>query len=300
MLDSLGSTLTKSTIESFFSRFGKNPDDGEISIDQAVQCLEAELGRPDSEKKSIDVGDSQDTSISATPLLLASGPKGEKIDLDNLDFSGPSHISTDPNGDSKLLSLPYQTEGMQRPLVDVAAGMDGTVSGSDAEGESLSGTAFSSTEKVKKSRFGRVRRIGKSKKESNGDSSPLNDSVERVINVKNCPLCHRARLNDKAEMDIITHLAICASQDWHQVDKIMVGNFVTASQAQRKWYTKVIGKLSAGDYRLGAVSNGECFQFDASIIGSEFGKHHRTKPTYRTTRGRKNASLCSTWNPPIV
>jgi phosphatidylserine decarboxylase len=32
-------------------------------------------------------------------------------------------------------------------------------------------------------------------------------------------------MNDKAEMDIITHLAICASQD----DRIMVGNFVTAS-----------------------------------------------------------------------
>lgn len=34
----------------------------------------------------------------------------------------------------------------------------------------------------------------------------------------------------------------------------MVGNFVTASQAQRKWYTKIIGKVSSGDYRLGANS----------------------------------------------
>ncbi|TFY79037.1 hypothetical protein EWM64_g4977 [Hericium alpestre] len=34
----------------------------------------------------------------------------------------------------------------------------------------------------------------------------------------------------------------------------MVGNFVTASQAQRKWYTKVISKVSAGNYKLGANS----------------------------------------------
>lgn len=294
MLDSLGSTLTNSTIASFFTRFGKNPDEGEISIDQAVQCLEAELGRPDSEKKHIDVDESQDTSVSATPLLLASGPKGEHIDLDSLDFSGPAYISA---GTGKPLSPP--TEGMQRPLVEVAAGAD--AASSDAEGESSSGTAFSSAGKAKKTRFGGVRSMGKSKKESSGDSSPSDASVERVINVKSCPLCHRARLNDKAEMDIITHLAICASQDWHQVDKIMVGNFVTASQAQRKWYTKVIGKLSAGDYRLGAVSVIDLDHFATSIITiSEFRKYHRAKSTDGTTGGRENAGICSTWNPLIV
>jgi phosphatidylserine decarboxylase len=292
MLDSLGSTLTNSTMASFFTRFGKNPDEGEISIDQAVQCLEAELGRPDSEKKHIDVDESQDTSMSVTPLFLASGPKGEKIDLDSLDFSGPPHVSAGTNG-----ALPQATEGTQRPLVEVAASIDGTVSSSDAE-ESFSGSASSSVEK-KKSRFG-VGRIGKAKKEASGDSSPIADSVERVINVKNCPLCHRARLNDKGEMDIITHLAICASQDWHQVDKIMVGNFVTASQAQRKWYTKVIGKLSAGNYRLGAVSNCHFFRFAITEFFSEFRKHYRAKSPYRTTGGRKNAGLRSTWNSLIV
>lgn len=75
-----------------------------------------------------------------------------------------------------------------------------------------------------------------------------------MINVKTCPLCHRPRLNAKAEMDIVTHLAVCASQDWARVDRIMVGNFVTSSQAQRKWMAKLIGKVSNGAYRLGAVS----------------------------------------------
>ena len=64
---------------------------------------------------------------------------------------------------------------------------------------------------------------------------------------------HRAWMNE-AEVDIVTHLAVCASQDWARVDRIVVGNFVTASQAQRKWYTKVLNKVSTGDYRLGAVS----------------------------------------------
>ncbi|KAF7974479.1 hypothetical protein HWV62_12134 [Athelia sp. TMB] len=80
------------------------------------------------------------------------------------------------------------------------------------------------------------------------------EEMERVVNVKNCPLCHRPRLNKKAEVDIVTHLAVCASGDWAKIDRIVVGNFVTASQAQRKWYTKIISKVSSGDYRLGTNS----------------------------------------------
>ena len=58
---------------------------------------------------------------------------------------------------------------MQRPLIEVAAGTGRTVSSSDAEGELVS-SAASSGAKGKKSRFGGVRRIGKAKKESSGDS----------------------------------------------------------------------------------------------------------------------------------
>ena len=35
---------------------------------------------------------------------------------------------------------------------------------------------------------------------------------------------------------------------------VLMGGFVTASQAQRKWYSKVITKLSYGGYKLGANS----------------------------------------------
>jgi phosphatidylserine decarboxylase len=64
-----------------------------------------------------------------------------------------------------------------------------------------------------------------------------------VINV-NYPICHRALLNKKARMDIITHVAVCTSGD---VVKIVIGNFVTANQARRKWYAKVISEVSSGD-----------------------------------------------------
>lgn len=51
--------------------------------------------------------------------------------------------------------------------------------------------------------IGGGRRIGKAK-ESSSDSLLIHEPVDRIVNVKNWPLCHRALLNDKAEMDIIT------------------------------------------------------------------------------------------------
>lgn len=77
---------------------------------------------------------------------------------------------------------------------------------------------------------------------------------EHVVEIRECPICHQPRLNKKSDSDIITHVATCASQDWRQVNNIVMSGFVTSSQAQRKWYSKVITKISYGGYKLGANS----------------------------------------------
>ncbi|KAH0566521.1 hypothetical protein GP486_000062 [Trichoglossum hirsutum] len=77
---------------------------------------------------------------------------------------------------------------------------------------------------------------------------------EHVIEITECPICHQPRLNKRSETDIITHIATCASQDWRQVNNLVMAGFVTSSQAQRKWYSKVITKISYGGYKLGANS----------------------------------------------
>lgn len=77
---------------------------------------------------------------------------------------------------------------------------------------------------------------------------------EHVVEIRECPICHQPRLNKRSDADIITHIATCASQDWRQVNSIVMAGFVTSSQAQRKWYSKVITKISYGGYKLGANS----------------------------------------------
>ena len=211
MLDSLGSTLSSQTVNSFFTRFGSDPFEGSITIPQAVQCLESEICRPPSERKEVTSSPNEADTAPTTP-------RGVKMEtppqLDKIDFSGPSNGCPDEDG---------KGVGPEQPTPQSAEEFDSS-------------------------------RPGHSSRQSSTSSEDTGETRERVINIKNCPLCHRPRLSSKAEVDIVTHLALCASQDWGRVDKIVVGNFVTASQAQRKWYTKIIGKLSAGDYKLGAVS----------------------------------------------
>lgn len=82
-LNSLGSTLTKSTIESFFTRYGKNPEEDELLLDKPIQCLETELRRPLSEKKRVDVNEesrSSGVSASITLILTVTDKLGEDLD----------------------------------------------------------------------------------------------------------------------------------------------------------------------------------------------------------------------------
>ena len=247
MLDSLGSTLSMETIDSFFTRWDKNPRTDELTFPEAIQCLETEICRPNSEKKRIErsVSDNEgsgskrerepgtesgtDISVSHTPNLHTLGTHTPPLKLESLTFSGPALRIDDPSPSSSRHPPPP-------PAVRQA---------------SSSSSAASDTENTENSSPGSG--LGASVGGNGNGSGSSDEAFERVINVKNCPLCQRPRLNSKAERDIVTHLAVCASQDWARVDHVMVGNFVTAVQAQRKWYTNVLSKVSAGNYKIGAV-----------------------------------------------
>jgi len=246
MLDSLGSTLSGQTIDTFFTRHRKRPAEDELTFEETIQCLETELGRPTHEKKRVDTTYSfTDNSTFVSEPVTPREELGWRPFLDGLDFSGPplsAILREDSPPDLTQSLTQFVTEPSEQPLLNVAeppSAVSTPGSGSSLGDASLS-LPSSNTALLSST--------------STPSSDPDAQAFERVINIKNCPLCHRPRLNSKAEMDIITHLAICASQDWAKVDRIVVGNFVTASQAQRKWYTKVISKVSNGNYKIGAVS----------------------------------------------
>lgn len=201
MLDTLGSTLKESTIDSFFERFSEeneSSDTMDLTFDQAVICLEDTLQklqrRPSDGMKRL------------TPTASSTGGSEDQYSSDEIapETSTTAPVNTDP----------------QETIVPTLSGEQPTSTEGDLQPDDL------------------------------GDEQ----GEEHVIEIRECPLCHQPRLAKRSDADIITHIATCASHDWRQVDNLVMGGFVTSSQAQRKWYTKVITKISYGGYKLGANS----------------------------------------------
>jgi len=193
MLDTLGSTLHESTIDSFFSRFAaQHNNEGLLTFDEAVICLEDQLQATDYKSNN-----GASTSGFLTPGGAAT-PMMQSGDL------------TPINQNASSTSIPaLETDYLGK------AGEEGDVLHDDLADDK---------------------------------------GEEHVIEIRECPICHQPKLNKRSDANIITHIATCASQDWRQVNNIVMAGFVTSSQAQRKWYSKVITKISYGGYKLGANS----------------------------------------------
>ncbi|KAL8822162.1 MAG: hypothetical protein Q9191_007097, partial [Dirinaria sp. TL-2023a] len=211
MLDTLGSTLKESTIDSFFERFAKENGYDEsgilhLTFDQAVICLEDQLQQTNQKKSWGDT------------------VKG---------YMSHAHFSTVSNSEkpSKSPSIPPMEGDSKLPL----------------------------NHREDRSAVPAISQDNLGTPGEAGDPLERDDLVdergeEHVVEIRECPLCHQPRLNKKTDADIITHIATCASQDWRQINSLVMAGFVTSSQAQRKWYSKVITKISYGGYKLGANS----------------------------------------------
>lgn len=211
MLDTLGSTLHESTIDSFFARFSRdNGGEDYLTMDQAVICLEDRLQQYQAKSMG-------DTIRGHLPQSLTS----RFTNLGGTDT--PDSITTSQFSSRDGTPLNNRSETSIIPALEVS---DLSKDGGE-EGNSLPSDDLADEEK----------------------------GEEHVIEIHECPICHQPRLDKKnSEADIITHVATCASQDWRAVNNIVMGGFVTSSQAQRKWYSKVITKIGYGGYKLGANS----------------------------------------------
>ena len=224
MLDSLGSTLSQKTIEGYFARCNKSADKDELTFDEVVQCLESEITKTADEKRRVDPTGAVDAN-ELSERLLDSWPKSRSGSGDDTSTT-PSIIAASTHPSSQLGS---SHSGV--PSVKVAE--------VNSRNETLPATDTASP-------------ASPSDMEDVSDHSGV--EVERIINIKECPLCRRPRLGKRSEQDIITHLAVCASSDWSRVNRIVTASYVTSSQAQRKLVTKLINKVAIGTYSLGANS----------------------------------------------
>lgn len=207
MLDTLGSTLKESTIDSFFHRFAQeneSADSLDLTFDQAVICLEEQLL-----KSTQKAGIRQKIKGLGHHARERTLPNGEQ--QSGLQTYAESNKNEATNVEPDRAAVPIIEQGHLGE-----AGEEGSL--------------------------------------LNDDDLAEEGGEEHVIEIRECPLCHQPRMGKRTDADIITHIATCASSDWRQVNNLVMGGFVTSSQAQRKWYSKVITKISYGGYKLGANS----------------------------------------------
>lgn len=216
MLDTLGSTLKESTIDGFFRRFQLPNGDGQTSELTVDQAVICLEDQLQKKQPQTHLGDRMRNLIPDAAAIRHAIPSQ----------LGGTHgeRSTDTANSipSEITLSQFQPEGSDVP--------------------------FPSTQSIEQ--------LGTPGEEGELlDSDDLNNQTEEhVVEIRECPICHQPRLNKRSDADIITHIATCASQDWRQVDNLVMAGFVTSSQAQRKWYSKVITKISYGGYKLGANS----------------------------------------------
>lgn len=207
MLDSLGSTMTRATIESFFTRFNKTPEQS-LSIDEALICLEDQLTKPRSEKREVDkvsAAEATDGGHDATSSHSGAGTPSPELSLaDNATGSGMSFTGLPLTGEPAN-GVPAKDQP--------ASGID-TFDATSAQ--HLQQDASSSSLRLPGMTPSRQSSV---LTESGAESGVEHQELEKIINIRTCPLCHK-QLHKKAEVDMVSHLAVCASQDWSSLNSL--------------------------------------------------------------------------------
>ncbi|KAK9485164.1 phosphatidylserine decarboxylase-domain-containing protein [Lipomyces starkeyi] len=239
LLEYLGSTLHSSTVDSFFSRFGKSIDE-DLTFDEAVVCLEDQLHKDRGRQSKVIEHVIPMAAASTEDGLLAHAPESKSTGDRTRALQEDCHLIADRSSqsfdtvtgdnysrlESELRALKIGEE--TSPATTIAG------SGTNRSNESVEDDTATPIE----SYFEEIEE----------------KTEEHVITIRDCPVCHQPRLDKRSEVDIITHLAMCASQDWKQVDLLTMNAYVTSDQAKRKWVGNVVSKLGYGGYRLGANS----------------------------------------------
>lgn len=230
MLDTLGSTLHNSTIDHFFSRW-REQNGGEefLTMDQAVICLEEQLEKSRETHKHM-----------SSPHWRAK--LDPRTSTARVGVAKNSSSEESPGGTTPYLGgVDKHPSNMQLSTASIPTLEVSGLSDAGERGDALPADDLAVADE-------------------DGENYLNEDNEtkeEHVVEIHECPICHLPRLSRgkrTTDADIITHIATCASSDWRAVNNLVMAGFVSSSQAQRKWYSKIISKVSYGGYRLGANS----------------------------------------------
>lgn len=210
MLETLGSTLSESTLDRFWKDHGKQPEE-DLTMDELVKSLEAFLVETDEIGSGQEGGD----SLVEEEYDYEEGPSS--YDSNFSDLNDDEYISsTTPDDDDEEIEYDFSHMGTGS-TPDSLEDDDDLEAFDDAEGvQYVEGT---------------LNALQLENGDEELDSKP---GEEKVIRLTECPVCHKPNLYKRGQLDIITHVATCAANDWTTVDRFLMSNYGSEAQAQRK------------------------------------------------------------------
>ncbi|KAG0302335.1 hypothetical protein BGZ98_007603 [Dissophora globulifera] len=211
MLEGLGSTLSSKTIDSFFAPFNKDPEKDELTFDELFERLERQV-RLDDRESSQGQGPSSRKKWFRRSLVSNTPGTNEKDNEDKeKEEEEKEEKEEEEEEDAELYQHLTRNQAPREPNPQALDIIEPTES----------------------------------------DFDPQTTEGEHIIRISTCPICHDSCVSHKRETDVITHIALCSGNDDFNLDKLILGDFVTEANAQRKWITKVVKSLGYGRYVVG-------------------------------------------------
>ncbi|KAG0315592.1 hypothetical protein BGZ97_008062 [Linnemannia gamsii] len=228
MLEGLGSTLSSTTVDSFFTPYSKDPEKDELTFDELFEILERQVRLDDSK------------------------PNKRRRRRIRKFWSRKASTTTPQQSPVVGSEQPEQTEHLhpeQQP--DEKDSTEDSLGDEDEDEYEEDNELFLHLTQNKIPDEGPIPPAVEMVEPTEADFEPQVSEDEYVIRISSCPICRDPSLGSKLETDVITHIAVCSGNDGFNLDKLILGNFVTAANAQRKWITKVVKTLGYGRYIIG-------------------------------------------------
>lgn len=240
MLESVGSTMSEKTINSFWEYYGKDPETDVLTMDELVDRLESFMMSSDNNDHPLDTAAHGDSSLLVDPSDLSSDAEAEEEDLlgSNSDNNDMDELDDGSISDDESCSSLDEEEDVLLPYGSSTGTSSGVSDEVDLDDVLIDARGVQYCGQPPEAGTPKVMPIDHRAPPEKPVLSN-NNSNEKVIRLKECPICHRPNLSRRAQMDIVTHVATCAANDWTTVDRFLMGNFVTEAYAQRRFVSAI-------------------------------------------------------------
>ncbi|KAJ3214976.1 hypothetical protein HDU67_000993 [Dinochytrium kinnereticum] len=77
---------------------------------------------------------------------------------------------------------------------------------------------------------------------------------EQIIDINDCPICMK-KIRQKNDIDVVSHVALCAHDNLKKIDNFFMGGFSTEVHFSQNWFTKTLSIVAYQDSRNGPGRN---------------------------------------------